>query len=68
MGITIEGLTFYNVHEVSEKLNVAPETIRTYVKQGRLVGQRIGRSIMVTEKSLLNFLDFDNTGRTIKGR
>lgn len=66
MGTTIEGLTFYNVKEVSEKLDCNPETVRSYVKQGRLTGQRIGRSIMVTEKSLLKFLDFDHTGRTVK--
>lgn len=68
MGTTIEGITFYKVTEVSEILHCNNDTVRRYVKQGRLSGQTIGRSIMITETSLKKFLDFDSVSRVTKAK
>ena len=55
---TIEGIQFLTVLEVAQRLDVTPTTIRSYIKQGKLTGKRIGRNILIPEhsyKALLNF-------------
>jgi excisionase family DNA binding protein len=56
MSTEIEGIKFYTIAELSALLKVTPQTIRTYIKQGKLKGQRVGRPTLVTERSLHNFL------------
>lgn len=55
-GTQIQGIIFYTVIEVAEMLRCTPATIRTYIKEGRLKSQRIGRPILITEKDLMDFL------------
>ena len=56
MGIIIEGIKFYTVVETAKALQVTPQTIRAYIKQGRLKSQRIGKPILITETNLMEFL------------
>lgn len=56
MPTIIEGIKFYTIPEIAEALQVTPQTIRTYIKQGRLKAQRIGRPILITENNLKDFL------------
>lgn len=56
MSTIIEGIKLYTVLEVAKILNVTHQTVRSYIKSGRLKGVRIGRPIMVTEKSIHDFL------------
>ena len=56
MATTIEGVKFYTVQEAAKALRVTPQTIRAYIKRGRLKSQRIGRPILITEKNLRAFL------------
>ena len=56
MAKIIEGIKFYTVPEVAEVLQVTPQTVRAYIKQGRLKSQRIGRPILITENNLREFL------------
>lgn len=56
MSTEIEGIKFYTIAELSALLKVTPQTIRRYIKEGKLKGQRVGRPTLVTEKSLHNFL------------
>lgn len=60
MGTVIEGIKFYTIQETAEALNVTPQTVRAYIKQGRLKGQRIGRPILITENNLKEFLQESN--------
>ena len=60
MAKIIEGIKFYTVPEVAEVLQVTPQTVRAYIKQGRLKGQRIGRPILITENNLKEFLQEGN--------
>ena len=60
MGTTIEGIKFYTIQETAEALNVTPQTIRAYVKQGKLKGKRIGRPTLITERNLKEFLRSNN--------
>lgn len=56
MGTIIEGIRFYTIPETAKALQVTPQTIRAYIKQGRIKSQRIGRPILITENNLKEFL------------
>jgi excisionase family DNA binding protein len=56
MPTIIEGIKFYRIPEVAEALQVTPQTVRTYIKLGKLKAQRIGKPILVTENNLKAFL------------
>lgn len=56
MSIQVAGVTFYTVQEIAEKLSITPQTVRAYIKQGRLRGNRVGRPILISEDSLKEFL------------
>ena len=60
MATEIEGIKFYTIPEIAEALNVTPQTVRAYIKQGKLKGQRIGRPILITENNLREFLQATN--------
>ncbi len=60
MAAVIEGIKFYTIQETAEVLNVTPQTVRAYIKQGKLKGQRIGRPILITENNLKEFLQEGN--------
>lgn len=57
MPTEIEGIKFYTVTEVADALKVTPQTIRTWIKQGKLKSQRIGKPIFITEKNIREFLE-----------
>lgn len=56
MGTIIEGIKFYTIPETAQALKVTPQTIRAYIKQGKIKSQRIGRPIIITENNLKEFL------------
>ncbi len=56
MSTIIEGIKFYTIPETAKALRVTPQTIRAYIKQGRIKYQRIGRPILITENNLKEFL------------
>ena len=60
MATVIEGIKFYTIPETAQALNVTPQTVRAYIKQGKLKGQRIGRPILITENNLKEFLQATN--------
>jgi excisionase family DNA binding protein len=55
--ITIENMKFYTVQEIATALNVTPQTVRAWIKQGKLKSQRIGRPVLIKQSSLMEFLD-----------
>jgi excisionase family DNA binding protein len=57
MPTVIEGIKFYTIPETAETLKVTPQTIRAYIKQGRLKGTRIGRPIFITHSNIKDFLE-----------
>ena len=60
MATVIEGIKFYTIPETAKALRVTPQTIRAWIKQGKLKGQRIGRPILITENNLKEFLQESN--------
>lgn len=60
MATVIEGIKFYTIPETAQALRVTPQTIRAWIKQGKLKGQRIGRPILITDNNLKEFLQATN--------
>lgn len=60
MPTVIENIKFYTIPDVAKALQVTPQTIRAWIKQGRLKSQRIGRPILITENNLREFLQVEN--------
>lgn len=56
MPTVIEGIKFYTIPETAQALQVTPQTVRAYIKRGRLQSQRIGRPLLITERNLKEFL------------
>jgi excisionase family DNA binding protein len=56
MAEQIEGITFYTIRELASKLKVTPQTIRKFIKEGRLSGQRYGRPYLISDIQLRDFL------------
>jgi len=57
MSVEIEGIKFYTIPETAKALRVTPQTVRSYIKRGKLKSQRIGRPILITDKNLKEFLE-----------
>lgn len=49
----------YTVTEAAELLDVTAQTIRAYIKNGKLKAQRAGNKYVITEKTLEDFLNGD---------
>jgi excisionase family DNA binding protein len=60
MAKVILGIKFYTIPMAAEALGVTPQTVRLWIKQGRLKSHRVGRPILITEKDLKNFLNQSN--------
>ena len=48
----IAGVKLYTVPEAAELLGVTPQTVRSYVKLGKLKGERVGRHILIPEAGI----------------
>jgi len=50
--IEIDGIKAYTIRETADILKVSAATVRTYIKDDKLQGQRVGRYIIVPEDSI----------------
>lgn len=50
------GVKLYSLKEAAEVLGVSYTTTKIYHGKGRITGQRIGRSVYVSEEELQRFL------------
>lgn len=50
----------YNVQECAQILNVSAVTIRSYIHQGKLKAQKVGRAYYITEKTLEEYIKGDS--------
>ncbi|NOQ85487.1 MAG: helix-turn-helix domain-containing protein [Deltaproteobacteria bacterium] len=57
MPIKIKDMTLYSVQEVSHKLNVTTVTIRNYLRQGKLKGQKVMGRWFISEEDLVEFFE-----------
>jgi len=57
MPTQITGITFYTVQETAKELRVSTQSVRNYIKQGKLKARRVGKFIMITEIDIRKFLN-----------
>jgi excisionase family DNA binding protein len=50
----------YSIEELSEILNISPNTLRIYLRTGKLNGQKVGSKWYVVEKNVMKFLKINN--------
>lgn len=50
------GIKLYSLKEAGEILGVSYTTAKIYHSKGRITGQRIGRSVFISEEELQRFL------------
>jgi len=57
MPTKINNVNFYSVADISQKLNVTTASVRNYLRQGHLKGQKIMDRWFISEDELSEFLD-----------
>lgn len=50
-------MEIYTVEEVSEKIKIPVETLRKYLRNGKLKGAKIGKHWRITDEQLKEFID-----------
>ena len=55
--IKIADKQFYNVEALSKMLFIPVDTVRKYIRKGRIKAIRIGKYYLVSEENLQKFLD-----------
>ena len=56
MPTRLEDVTLYSVPDLSQMLNVTTVSVRNYIKQGHLKGQKVMGRWFVSEAELSDFL------------
>lgn len=54
--IKLQTTTAYTVDEAAEILHKCKDTVRNYIKSGKLKAQKVGRCYYVTDKTLTEFI------------
>lgn len=62
----IEGVTLYSAEDVSNFLDLSLKTVRTYFKEGKLNGIKIGRKWMISQKEFDKFLNSQSEETTAR--
>jgi excisionase family DNA binding protein len=57
MPTEIGNLILYTTKEVAEKLEVTPLTLRKYINQGRIKGQKVGQRFFISQDNLNEFFN-----------
>lgn len=52
-----EKIKIYTVPELSKLLRITPQTVRKYLKEGRIKGKKVGTKWLVTEEAIKDFLE-----------
>lgn len=51
------GIKLFMVQDLSRLLSLTPQTVRKYLKDGKIKAKKVGIRYMVTEENLKNFLN-----------
>jgi len=52
-------LKIYTVMELAKLFHLTPQTVRKYLKEGKIKGKKVGTKWLVTEKAIKEFLESD---------
>jgi len=53
--IKIANLTVFTIQEVAQKFDLSPNSVRKYIREHRLAGQKLGQRWFVSEDALQKF-------------
>jgi len=56
-GMVVEGIKLFTLAELSEMLDIHIVTLQRYVREGKILSQKVGKRYMVSKRSLEKFLD-----------
>jgi excisionase family DNA binding protein len=56
MPVTINNKPLYSVPEVAEAMGLTNQTVRSYIRSGKLQADRIGRAYLISEPALRAYL------------
>lgn len=48
-------ITLFSLNEISEEMSLSVQTLRRYIKDGKLTAQKLGNNYYVTEENLKKF-------------
>lgn len=54
--ITMGDVKAYDVYEISKLFSVTPQSVRKYLKQGRIKANKFGTKWYITEEAMRDFL------------
>jgi len=54
--LEFEGVKYFTVAETAERLNLSEQTIRRWIREGRLKAAKLGRSYMVSIDSIRSLI------------
>jgi len=57
MGVVMETIKMYTLKDLALQLKVTERTMHTYIKNGKLKGQKIGGRWQISESNLHKFLN-----------
>ena len=49
-------ITFYDVQEIAKAFDMTPQSIRKFLKEGRIQAVKFGGKWVITEEAMKNFL------------
>lgn len=53
-------MKYFEVAEVSQKLNLSENTVRKYIREGKIKAVKAGKRYIVSENNYNNFIDGKN--------
>lgn len=53
--ITVGRVKVFTVAEIAEKFKLTESSVRTYIKEGRLAGQKMGKTWYISETAIEDF-------------
>ena len=62
----MKDIPIYSALEISQKLNVTPNTIWKYLKQGKLKGQKVMGKWFISSEDVIDFFKDSNQKKVIE--
>ena len=54
--IQIGDIKAYDVQEIAKALNMTPQSVRKFIREGRIKGRKVGTRWYVTEEAIRDYL------------
>ena len=58
--VEIRKIKYYGIREVAERLDVTPQTVRTYIQKGKLKAKVLSNALLVSKKELDKYIESIN--------